>query len=192
MSKLHKAIIFVIGFRRITDITSDDYGKLDSYIGKPCLSCSKMLSQVGITKVKYSLACGNIIYDNITNLLNTSIISSGMRNLVTEDITIWIKNKISFDLIKIGKKTIEGRICVGIVTNIVNGMLIKIRYKNQIIRVQVKTIYRYKSFNLLLKDHLKDCLPLISNITNGIKYYKKFYSVELEKKYGVVGISLKI
>lgn len=190
MSKLSKATIYVFGFRRITDINSDDYGKLDSFIGKPCLSCCKMLKQVGITKVKYSLASGIIVSDHIDKLLDNSIISSGMRHLITTDITLWIKNKTSFDLIKSGQKTMEGRLYYGIVTNIVFGMIIKIRYKNEIINVQVKNVYYYKSFNLLLKENLKKCLPLITNITNGVKYYKKFYSNEMEKKYGVVGICI--
>lgn len=191
-NKLHKATMYVVGFRRITDRMSADYGKLDSFIGKPCISCCKMMKQVGINKVKYSMASGDIISDSVDNLLTTAIVSSGMRHNITADFSLWIRNKHSFNFIKKKKKIIEGRIWDGIITGLKIGLIIRIRHGNQSIRVQIIHIYRYVSFNLMLKNHLKECLPAVSTISNGVKYYRKFYSIKDEKKFDIVAIKFNI
>ena len=60
------------------------------------------------------------------------------------------------------------------------------------VTVEIIKIYNYNSFEtLLIKKGLSKVLPTVTSIENGVKVYRNYYSVEDEKKYGILAIRMK-
>jgi ASC-1-like (ASCH) protein len=98
-----------------------------------------------------------------------------------------------FSLIKLGLKTVEGRLNKGDFTilnkgdciQIVNTELGFMRYYT----IKITSVHKYKSFKEYLeKEKLEKCLPGIDTIEDGIKVYYKYYSKEDEDKYNIIAI----
>ena len=54
---------------------------------------------------------------------------------------------------------------------------------------EIKDIHYYDSFqNYLSNEKLKNCLPGIQNIKQGISVYYQYYSKQDENKYGICAI----
>lgn len=100
-----------------------------------------------------------------------------------------------FTLLKTGQKVCEGRLLKGDFTKM--KVLDKIEFDNGIgtdkFTCKIVSINRYDTFReYLLSETLERCLPGVTDIEEGILIYYKFFTVEDEKKYGVVGISVEI
>ena len=103
-------------------------------------------------------------------------------------------NKQPFEMIKNGTKTIEMRL------NDEKRQLIKINdiieFENrdslEIIRVKVINLYRYKDFCELYKHFNKRQLGY--NVDDIFDYHdmEKYYSIEEQEKYGVLGIEVTL
>ena len=52
---------------------------------------------------------------------------------------------------------------------------------------QIVEIKKYRNFkSYLIGEKLEKCLPTVIKLNDGISIYRAFYSLEKEKKYGVV------
>lgn len=92
-------------------------------------------------------------------------------------------------LIKEGKKKIEGRLYDEKRKRIKPGDIIIFEGR---LKVKVKGLRVYHSFKEMLeKEGLERVLPNVKSIDEGVKIYRKFYSEEEEKKYGVVAIEVE-
>ena len=115
-----------------------------------------------------------------------------MSKLITKDISEpW------FSLIKVGLKTVEGRLNKGDFASLTKGDCIKVDnielgfMRNYTIKIT--SIHKYTSFKEYLeKEKLEKCLPGIDTIEDGIKVYYKYYLKEAEDKYKIIAIRFKI
>jgi len=116
-----------------------------------------------------------------------------MSKLITKDISEpW------FSLIKVGLKTVEGRLNKGDFASLTKGDCIKVDniqlgfMRNYTIKIT--SIHKYTSFKEYLeKEKLEKCLPGIDTIEDGVKVYYKYYpKKEDEEKYKIVAIRFKI
>lgn len=102
-----------------------------------------------------------------------------------------------FSLMKLGLKTCEGRLKKGIFADIKPGDIIHF-YNNDFgfrrhIKMEVKCINYHNTFNeYLTKEGAQFCLPGIENVKEGMDIYYNYYSLENEKKYGVVALWCKL
>lgn len=106
-------------------------------------------------------------------------------------------NTEPFNMIKSGKKTIELRLNDEKRKNIGIGDIIEFtdcRSLDRKILTEVINIYRFDSFNELYKNlPLDKCGYLKEDIDTASPLdMEKYYSVEEQSKYGVLGIELKI
>jgi len=115
-----------------------------------------------------------------------------MSKLVTKNISEpW------FSLIKVGLKTVEGRLNKGDFASLTKGDCIKVVNTDLgFIRnytIKITSIHKYTSFREYLeKEKLEKCLPGIETIEDGVKVYYKYYLKEDEEKYKIVAIRFKI
>lgn len=100
-----------------------------------------------------------------------------------------------FDFIKNGTKTIEGRINRDKFASFAQGDVIKIYCntddESKFITAYIKDVRRYVSFyHYLYCEGIQKTLPNVHNIYEGCGVYYQLYTLEQEKKYGVVAIEL--
>lgn len=99
-----------------------------------------------------------------------------------------------FTFLKDGQKTIEGRIRRGKYAEIRPGDEIVV-YNNEetdSVEVIVKKVTTYLSFEeMLTKEPLSKLLPDAKTVEEGIGVYRKFYTTEEEKEFGVVAIEVE-
>ncbi|BAA29429.1 ASCH domain-containing protein [Pyrococcus horikoshii] len=94
------------------------------------------------------------------------------------------------ELIKAGKKKIEGRLYDEKRRQIKPGDIII--FEGGKLKVKVKGIRVYSSFKEMLeKEGIENVLPGVKSIEEGVKVYRQFYDEEREKKYGVVAIEIE-
>ena len=115
-----------------------------------------------------------------------------MSKIITKNI-----NEPWFSLIKVGLKTVEGRLNKGEFASLIKGDYIKIvNIELGFIRnytIKITSIHKYNSFREYLeKEKLEKCLPGIDTIEDGIKVYYKYYLKENEDKYKIIAIRFKI
>ena len=97
-----------------------------------------------------------------------------------------------FKYISEGKKKIEGRLNKGKFSQFKNGDILNIINNDNKIKVKIKKINKYKSFEVyLMQEGLKRTLPNTKTIEDGIDIYHKFYTKEDEDKYGILAITIK-
>lgn len=102
-------------------------------------------------------------------------------------------NKIWFDHISEGNKTVEGRLNKGKFKTFKKGDIIYFKNENKKIKVQIINIIEYKDFKSYLeKEGLKRTLPGIDTIKEGRKVYYSFYTREMEDLHGVLAIEIKL
>ena len=106
-----------------------------------------------------------------------------------------------FRLIKRGEKTVEGRLNKGEFSQMKKGDIIewfnndlnKNGSKKRPFKTKIVDIKEYKSFEDYLKtERLKNTLPGINRINNGLEIYYKYFTKEDEKKYGILAIKLEV
>lgn len=111
------------------------------------------------------------------------------------DIHIMNLNEEPFKLIKQGTKTIELRlydekrqkICIGDCINFINMNNI-----NDVLKVKVKQIYKYKNFKELYKNFDKISIGYKEDEIPNYKDMYLYYTEDDIKKYGVVAIEISI
>ena len=105
---------------------------------------------------------------------------------------IWIKEYPLANII-CGRKTIEGRLDKGFFKKIKENDILFFCSSTKYCKVKITKIDKFSNFNDLLKNNnLHDVLPNIKNLDEGIKKYKKYYSDESVKKFGVLGIHIEL
>ncbi|NJE05541.1 ASCH domain-containing protein [Thermococcus sp. M36] len=88
-----------------------------------------------------------------------------------------------------GRKKVEGRLYDEKRQRIRPGDTII--FENKLMCV-VKDIRVYSSFSEMLgKEGLENVLPGVESIEEGVRVYRRFYSEEKEKKYGVAAIEVE-
>ena len=104
----------------------------------------------------------------------------------------YLKNK-AFNLIKEGKKTIEGRLNKNSFQKIMVNDIINFKNNNDNVYVQVIDVKKYSSFlDMLNKEDIKEVTPLSNSIEESLDIYRNCYSKTAEKKYGVLAIKLSV
>ena len=129
-------------------------------------------------------------YHNKLQYLNLQILQSGGK----EEYKISIKQPW-FDFIKSGKKTVEGRLNKGLFNRVQQGDNIIWQHNGNECKVRIMYRNVYKSFkDMLENEKLKNVLPNISNIEDGIKIYHQYYPEikDKERKFGVVAIGMEL
>lgn len=99
-----------------------------------------------------------------------------------------------FTFVKNGQKTIEGRIKKGYYCFIKPGDHITLYNEEETdnVEVIVKEVRNYLSIrDMLESESLKKVLPDVKNVEEGIKVYQRFYTIEQERKFGVVAIEVE-
>tara|TARA_B100002019_G_C20835537_1_gene387374 strand:- start:215 stop:508 length:294 start_codon:yes stop_codon:yes gene_type:complete len=87
----------------------------------------------------------------------------------------------------------EGRLNRGSITKLKVGEIIIIKCKNKSVKKMIKSIYHFKNFKDMLtykEFSLKNTLPYINTLEEGVKLYDNYYTKYKIKKYGVVSIKL--
>ena len=101
-----------------------------------------------------------------------------------------------FSLIKLGLKKYEGRLKKSDFLTLKKNDTITFFNNdfdyNREYTVKIIKIRYYDSFETLLKKKLRIILPGIDTIDEGIKVYRKYYSEEAEKQYGVLAIKMNV
>lgn len=102
-----------------------------------------------------------------------------------------------FTFIKDGLKTVEGRLNKGKFKKLKVGEAVEwfVRNTDQKIKTKIKNIKRYVTFKEMLeKEGLDAVLPnkQIMSIDDGVNIYRKYYSEDDEKKYGILAIGVQV
>ncbi len=93
-----------------------------------------------------------------------------------------------FSHIKSGLKTIEGRLKF----EIEPGDKLVIKSVDDVFEVSVTQVVDYDSFEHMLEmEGLKNVLPGVSSIQEGVRIYRQFYTLEKEQSTGVIAIHIK-
>ncbi|WP_457614510.1 HisA/HisF-related TIM barrel protein [Methanopyrus sp.] len=93
------------------------------------------------------------------------------------------------NLIKEGRKTVEGRVKDDKRARIKPGD--KILFNRRLL-VKVVDVREYDSFEEMLREEgLKNVLPNVNSIEEGIEIYRRFYSSGKEKMFGVLAIEIE-
>jgi len=104
-------------------------------------------------------------------------------------ITINVQESYKTFILK-GIKTIEGRLNKGKFAIIKIGDILEIESEDAIFEVVGKNIY--SNFREMLeKEGIKNVIPDKDNINDAVDVYRKFFTKEQEKKFGVVAIKIK-
>lgn len=111
-----------------------------------------------------------------------------------------IKKNVSepwFSLIKLGLKTVEGRLNKGDFQNLRrNDIIIWTNDELGFIRefrVRITSIREFNNFKSYLEtEGLNRCLPGIDNIDEGLKIYYRYFTKNQENEFGILVIRMKI
>lgn len=99
-----------------------------------------------------------------------------------------------YGLIASGSKTVEGRKNKGLFKDLKVGQHVYIMSPighQCVVRVVAKRTYRTFQ-DYLEHEGLRQCLPNIETISDGVNVYRQWYSAEDEIAYGVVAIEMKL
>lgn len=103
-----------------------------------------------------------------------------------------------FEYINNGQKTYEGRLFKGMFTQIGIDDIITWKYYDKwnnkwfLCKTKVFALVKYPTFEVMLKTlGLRNTLPPIRTIDEGIALYKNFFSIADQRKYGVIAIGLE-
>ena len=101
-----------------------------------------------------------------------------------------------FTLIKLGLKTVEGRLNKGSFSNMKKGdtiIFVNNDFGIRKIKIRIKEIIYYNTFKeYLLMEKLISCLPGIDTINDGINVYYKYFTKEDEATFKIVAIRMKL
>lgn len=101
-----------------------------------------------------------------------------------------------FSLIKIGKKTVEGRLNIDWAKNVKEGDIVVWSNNDFKFERSFKTVVKakriYKTFHeFLVHEGVENALPGIDTIDDGVKVYRKYYTEEMENNIGVCAVVLE-
>lgn len=103
-----------------------------------------------------------------------------------------------FTHLKDKTKRIEGRLNKGRFRDLREGQVIvfdKVAEPTEpkdAILVQIKKIVRYRSFEeYLTQEGLRRTLPAVKTIADGVAVYRRFYSEDDERQYGILSLHVK-
>ncbi len=100
-----------------------------------------------------------------------------------------------YNLIKEGKKTVEGRPKRNTFAQMKIGQVVKFFNKelNESFCVKIVGISEHKTFEDMIRSNgIDNVLPGIRNIDEGVQVYMQYYNKEIESEFGVVGIRVQI
>ena len=101
-----------------------------------------------------------------------------------------------FTLVKLGLKTVEGRLNKGDFSKLNLGDIITFYnedFEYRQIRVKVVRMKKYKTFKTYLqRETLTNCLPGFYRIDEGLKVYFKYFTKEQEKQYEIKAIEMDL
>lgn len=100
-----------------------------------------------------------------------------------------------FTFEKTGQKTIEGRARKGKYSQIKPGDFIVVHTNDETdyFSVRVKRVAPYPSIKAMLEtEGLKNLLPDVDTMDEGIELYRKFYSQQQESEFGMVAIEVEL
>ena len=98
-----------------------------------------------------------------------------------------------FDYIKLGRKTIEGRLNKGMFSQLKSCDIIKFVNNNEYVKVRVENIQYYDSFvQYLTLEGLERTLPDVYTIEEGVNIYYQYYTKEQEKEYRILAIHIQL
>lgn len=98
-----------------------------------------------------------------------------------------------FNNIKLGKKTVEGRLNKNQFKMLKVNDLITFENNGTTLLATISQITLYSSFEAYLtQEGLKRTLPGTLSIQDGINIYRAFYSEEQEREYGVLAIEFML
>ena len=106
----------------------------------------------------------------------------------------WTVDKLWFDMILDGTKTIEGRLPkYGVAESEIGDMvLIKCKETGRYCNCVIRQKYWYPSCQEYLKYHMHAALPHVQDIELGITIYRKYISEKTEKELGIFAIEIKL
>lgn len=111
--------------------------------------------------------------------------------------TVW-KVHVSlpwFNLIREGKKTVEGRPNRKDFAQMKIGDQIEFSNKelNENFMAEITNVTNHKTFEEMIKSNgIDNVLPGIRNLDEGVQVYMQYYTKEIEAEFGVVGIHIKL
>lgn len=106
--------------------------------------------------------------------------------------------------IRLGRKTIEGRLGKPKFLKITEGDVVRIREDiweggeiveslTSDVSIKITQVLYFESFSEMLETlDYKAVLPAALNVEDGLKIYRQFYSAEDEKEYGVVAMLFEL
>lgn len=105
-----------------------------------------------------------------------------------------------FNLIKDGKKTVEGRLKKPPFSLMKENDIIKVNLSRKEGEPYIDPFYikviktnEYKTFSdMITKKGLENVLPGIKNIDDGVAVYRQFYPEDKEKQFEVLAITVKV
>ena len=102
-------------------------------------------------------------------------------------------NRIWFEFIREGKKTIEGRLNKGKFKDMKIGDIISFVNDANKVKVQIINKTKYNTFKeYLVMEGLKNTLPNIKTIKDGLDVYYSYYTKNQEREHKIVAIEIKI
>lgn len=99
-----------------------------------------------------------------------------------------------FTFVKNGQKTIEGRIKKGWYRFVKPGdhIIVYNEEETDSVEVLVKGVRTYSSIREMLeRESFKKLLPDVETIARGVEVYKRFYTDEQQREFGVVAIEVE-
>tara|TARA_B100000123_G_scaffold88666_1_gene64353 strand:+ start:3720 stop:4058 length:339 start_codon:yes stop_codon:yes gene_type:complete len=97
-----------------------------------------------------------------------------------------------FGYIKSGKKYIEGRLNKGSFQELKEGDIVHWQNNDNVVKTKIISVHHHKDFEKMLKAHsLCNVLPGVKTYKEGVAVYRKFFSSNDVKKYGVLAIKIK-
>ena len=145
-----------------------------------------------------SCNCNKVFCKN-DKLINMNFNITKNKTMSTAKKVVYRKNVSEpwFSLIKIGAKTVEGRLNKGEFASMRPGD--KIIFSNDQLpfprqfTVQITGIKKYANFKeYLQKETLPSCLPGIKKLEEGLAIYHMYYTPEDAERFGIVAIKMRI
>lgn len=132
-------------------------------------------------------------YSSRNNGRRASYPSNNNKNSNTLDGDSIPIKKQYFDFIANGKKTVEGRIYSHPFTKATKGDVVTFINQSQKVTCKITEIVKYKSFkDMLDKEGVRNCLPDISTVDEGVKIYHSIPGYEDKaKKFGVIAVRIE-
>lgn len=100
-----------------------------------------------------------------------------------------------FTFLKNGLKTIEGRVRKGWYADVQvdDEIVVSNVEETDSVEVVVTRVAKYDSIkNMLESEPLKQMLPDVETVEEGIEVYRRFYTAELEAEFGMVSIEVEV